>query len=497
MSAKQPAVQATQRNHPLLPIRYSEKTMHLSPRLLGILGLAALGAAPAYADAPALLPVQGYLTDADGMPLDGDIVFTFSLYHDASEAVPVFTEEQTISVDSGSFSAYIGQGSAGSGALDLHIFTESPDMWVGVAVAGDAELPRFQLATVPYAAHAEHAAWSDETDFAGDADMLGGIEASAYALLEDIPTAVGGLCGAGEAIVAINSDGTVNCASFGGGDITAVTAGSGLSGGATTGDAALAVDFGVTQARVSATCSAGQAIQSIDASGGVVCEDDDNTTYTAGSGLSLSGTTFSADTSALQARVSGTCAAGEAISAISASGTVTCQSVGAGTISEVAAGTGLSGGGTSGSVTLSIGADSVDVDRLTWGVPVQLPIPSNTATTSCAGSTLSGNAWGSTTSTSDMYIGNLFYYEQASYIGMRTDYKRARLVVSCRGDGVIELVDNCTTVLADISCSGGIRPWSATSDEFDPDGASGGAWNLRVRATSGTIEWANPMVVLY
>jgi len=47
------------------------------------------------------------------------------------------------------------------------------------------------------------------------------------------------------------------------------------------------------QRRVSGTCGSGNAIRVINADGTVTCEADDDTTYTAGTGLSLAGTTFS------------------------------------------------------------------------------------------------------------------------------------------------------------------------------------------------------------
>lgn len=58
---------------------------------------------------------------------------------------------------------------------------------------------------------------------------------------------VTGACPSGQAVASVNQNGTVTCQATtgsGGGDITAVLAGSGLTGGATTGDASLAVAFG-------------------------------------------------------------------------------------------------------------------------------------------------------------------------------------------------------------------------------------------------------------
>jgi hypothetical protein len=102
---------------------------------------------------------------------------------------------------------------------------------------------------------------------------------------------------------------------------TTYSAGTGmtLSGGQ------FSVNTSVIQARVTGACGAGSSIKEIKADGTVTCESDDDTKYNAGTGLLLNGTTFSADTSVLQQRVSGSCAVGSTIRAIAQNGTVECQ----------------------------------------------------------------------------------------------------------------------------------------------------------------------------
>jgi hypothetical protein len=135
-----------------------------------------------------------------------------------------------------------------------------------------------------------------------------------------------------------------------GGDITAVTAGTGLTGGGTTGSVTLAADTDYLQRRVSSTCAAGSSIRAINADGTVVCEADDNTTYTASTGLTLSGTQFSV---AAPYRLPQVCTAGQIVAWNGTAWVCAVDNDSGGDITAVTAGTGLTGGGTTGSVTLA------------------------------------------------------------------------------------------------------------------------------------------------
>ena len=139
------------------------RKLHLvsSIALLGALALTA----PAAADVPAIVPLQGYLLDSTGKAVDGDHRLTFFLYDAATDGDVLFTDNyNSVEVSDGYFVVYLGNQE--DTPLDLGLFREHRDVWVEVVIDGSETVsPRTYLASVPYAGVAQ---------YCGDAQTLGG-----------------------------------------------------------------------------------------------------------------------------------------------------------------------------------------------------------------------------------------------------------------------------------------------------------------------------------
>ena len=114
-------------------------------------------------------------------PLPTAVGVTFSLYELQEGGSPLWSESQNVQVDEqGHYTVLLGATQADGLPLDL--FVSGKALWLGVQpqLPGAVEQPRVLLVAVPYALKA------------ADADTLGGLPASAYALAEPALSAANG-----------------------------------------------------------------------------------------------------------------------------------------------------------------------------------------------------------------------------------------------------------------------------------------------------------------
>jgi hypothetical protein len=133
-------------------------------KALLVLSLLWAGGASAQA-VPPLLPVQGYLSDSGGNALDGTYTIVFRLYDAASAGTQRFTETVDVDVEGGFFTVYLGDQTVGG--VPASLFNTYPNLFLALKVGADPEsAPRIQIATAGFAAKAQ---------FCGEAGTIGGV----------------------------------------------------------------------------------------------------------------------------------------------------------------------------------------------------------------------------------------------------------------------------------------------------------------------------------
>jgi len=125
--------------------------------------------APPSSVVPQLVNYAGKATDSKGNTISGVAGVTFSIYKDQFEGAPLWTETQNVMADSkGNYTVQLG--AATSTGLPLDLFATGEARWLGVRINGGEERARVMLLSVPYALKA------------GDAATIGGFPPSAFVL---------------------------------------------------------------------------------------------------------------------------------------------------------------------------------------------------------------------------------------------------------------------------------------------------------------------------
>ncbi len=123
----------------------------------------------------AILALQGRLTSAAGGPVaDGNYPMQISLYAQAVGGDALFNEKfLNVVVSGGAFALTLGEFDPKS-PLDDSLFVGYQAKFIGIQAAGDPELARVALRSVPFAVEAQHAAMAGDlqcSQCVGDADI--------------------------------------------------------------------------------------------------------------------------------------------------------------------------------------------------------------------------------------------------------------------------------------------------------------------------------------
>src|SRR5579863_879928 len=118
---------------------------------------------------PRLVNFSGKAVDAQGKTITGIAGVTFAIYAEQSGGAPVWLETQNVQADTkGNYTVQLG--ATKSEGLPLDLFASGTARWLGVTINGGEEQPRILLLSVPYALKA------------ADAETVGGLPASAFVL---------------------------------------------------------------------------------------------------------------------------------------------------------------------------------------------------------------------------------------------------------------------------------------------------------------------------
>ena len=277
-----------------------------------------------FALVPDLIPVQGTLSDANDVPIDGPADITFHIFDAPSAGNVLYTSvynslTSQVNITQGAFTVYLGE--LDTYPLYFGDLSDSAELWLQITVNGEVMESRIRMGTVPFAQEAKTCnqvgdffpediqpalgvACEEGTFLRGwdaasdspicDADMISATNSASPNWEEMINIPAGfsdnsddGFTTEAELTALLNDN-------YLGNSIGTVTSENIANGTILADD----VNSSMVQVRGTTTsCESGQFVQGIGEDGNVTCatDMDSQSTYTAGNGISISGTTISND----------------------------------------------------------------------------------------------------------------------------------------------------------------------------------------------------------
>ena len=219
---------------------------------------------------PEEINYQGYLTDSDGVPIEIPVTMVFSLYNVSTGGTALWSESQNVSVNNGIYSVILGTGTPIFGNLGTLAFDKQ--YYLGIRAGTDPEMtPRQPLTSVAYAFTADTALNVANNVITSPMIQDGTVSSADVNFNYAGSMSKGGLASELNCSVCVSkselADSAVNSAKIQNGTI-------------------LFNDIGGN------SCTNGQVMKWGGTAWGCAIDVDTNTTYSAGTGLTLSGTQF-------------------------------------------------------------------------------------------------------------------------------------------------------------------------------------------------------------